>query len=51
MGQRAQALLTVTKGDRLIGFILSRGMQGVKAFDSLERSIGLLRHRGSRLTR
>jgi len=35
------ALTTVINGGRVTGFLLSRGPQGVEAFDALERSLGV----------
>jgi hypothetical protein len=35
------ALTTVIRDGRVTGFLLSRGREGVEAFDSLERSLGV----------
>ena len=43
MNSRASkpVLTTVIADGRVTGFLLSRGVQGVEAFDSLERSLGV----------
>ena len=37
----APAITTVITGGRVTGFLLSRGVMGVEAFDALERSLGM----------